>query len=244
MPGGYVRVPVTTGTGAVVRSVYVRQHKSKDAQTPRERTLFVGNIPSGVESGVLLKAWQRAFGRVEAVTQAAATAGGANSVLVVFRDPASIARALAPIEHAIHLPRDGLEVANGAAPPQSEAWAELRDKALKAEANRFMLRFDAEQAAQKEAAAAVDGVPDDDGFVTVTRGGKRGKRDLEPAQGAEQPSAAAAKKKRSKTTELHDFYQFQQHERKRDHLQQLRQRFEQDKQRVAAMKAQRRFRPE
>ncbi|KAJ1634597.1 ribosomal RNA-processing protein 7-domain-containing protein [Pavlovales sp. CCMP2436] len=164
-----------------------------------------------------------------------------HSVLVVFKEAASLPKALEPAERALSLLTEGVApVADQARPEQR--FAQLRDKALKAEANAFMLKFDEEQAVEKEREAQVDGVPDADGFVTVTRASKRPRRGEEgAATGAEgeQPTS-----KKNKGEGLTDFYHFQRHERKREHLVQLRQRFEQDKERIASMKSQRRFRPE
>lgn len=60
--------------------------------------------------------------------------------------------------------------------------------------------------------------------------------------GVESEERAAKKKKKAK--ELTDFYHFQQHERKREGLMKLREQFEQDKARIAKMRADRKFRPQ
>ncbi|KAG8470628.1 hypothetical protein KFE25_009049 [Diacronema lutheri] len=236
MPGGYTRIPVATGGGVALRFVYVRPHKSKDQSTPRDRTLFVSNVPDGVEQSSIRDAWQRAYGRVVSVTRVDAAAGMPSSVLITFADASAIARALAPAEQLLALPATVQPPL--LRPTRAAAFAELRDRALKAEVNEYMLKFDAAQAEMREAAADAEGVPDDDGFVTVTRAHNRLKRS--EADGA----AAKPPQKKNKATELQDFYHFQRHERKREHLHKLRQRFEDDKQRIAAMKAQRKFRPE
>jgi ribosomal RNA-processing protein 7 len=234
VPGGYVRVPVATNAGAVLRFVYAKQHKVKDEQTPRDRTLFVTNLPSGVEDAEILEGWQGAYGRVEEVRRAATTPGNA---LIVFKKASTLAKALSASDRAVVLPTGA-----AAGPSRAIKWAVLRDRALKEAANEYMLKFDADVAAKRETAAATEGVPDDDGFVTVSRTAKRAKTD--EADGGEQGEGDGGKKKKKKSTELQDFYHFQQHERKREHLHKLRQRFEQDKARIAVMKAQRRFRPE
>jgi ribosomal RNA-processing protein 7 len=234
VPGGYVRVPVASEGGAVLRFVYAKQHKAKDDQTPRDRTLFVTNLPGGLEDAEIFDGWQRAYGRVEEVRRAATTPG---SALIVFKKASTLAKALSAGERAVVLP-------TGAAvgPSRAQKWAVLRDRALKEAANDYMLKFDADVAAKRETAAAAEGVPEDDGFITVSRTAKRAKTD-EAADG-ELADGDGGKKKKKKSTELQDFYHFQQHERKREHLHKLRQRFEQDKARIAVMKAQRRFRPE
>lgn len=235
MPGGYTRVPVAAGRGAVVRFVYARPHKGKDPSTPRDRTLFVSNVPHGLEDATIRNVWQNAYGRVASVSRVAASASAPSSVLVVFEHASSMARALDSGDRVLTLPSEGQSELSK--PSRLQAFAELRDRALKAEANEFMIRFDAAQAAARAVEADTEGVPDADGFITVTRTNKRLKR-------TDDDAAAAQPEKKKKVTELHDFYHFQKHERKREHLHKLRQRFEDDKQRIAAMKAQRRFRPD
>lgn len=235
LPGGYTRIPVAAGRGAVLRFVYARPHKSKDPSTPRDRTLFVSNVPHGVDDATIRDAWQSAYGPVASVSRVAASASTPSSVIVVFESASSMTQALGSGDRVLALPEVRSELSK---PSHSQAFAELRDRALKAEANEFMLRFDQAQAAARAVEADAEGVPDADGFITVTRTNKRLKRAGDDAAAAAQPE------KKKKVTELHDFYHFQKHERKREHLQKLRQRFEDDKQRIAAMKAQRRFRPD
>ena len=47
-----------------------------------------------------------------------------------------------------------------------------------------------------------------------------------------------------KPKEMADFYHFQQHERKRESLLKLRAQFEADKERIARMRAERKFKPQ
>ena len=88
-----------------------------------------------------------------------------------------------------------------------------------------------------------DGVADEDGFITVTYKKKRRHDDAE--EGDDTASGAAAtngrRKKRKKNLELVNFYRFQMREAKRERLAALRQRFEEDKARIAKMKAARKF---
>lgn len=77
-------------------------------------------------------------------------------------------------------------------------------------------------------------LPDEDGFITVVRGGR-----VAPAR--QEEAAAIAEKKKGKA-EHQDFYRFQVREvRKERHLQLLA-KFQQDKRKVAARKELRKFR--
>jgi hypothetical protein len=56
-------------------------------------------------------------------------------------------------------------------------------------------------------------------------------------------SGAPRDRKKKKESELKNFYRFQIREAKQNKLHELRKRFEQDKEKVAAMKAARKFKP-
>lgn len=85
-------------------------------------------------------------------------------------------------------------------------------------------------------------MPDEDGFVTVTRGGRVG-----PARKADAESKRVEmeEKERKKREEMGDFYRFQTRERRKAEQGELVKRFEEDRKRVEAMKEKRgKFRPE
>ncbi|CCO26433.1 hypothetical protein BN14_00457 [Rhizoctonia solani AG-1 IB] len=121
-----------------------------------------------------------------------------------------------------------------------------------------MQRFDFEQNAKRAAAASQykKGVPiiDDDGFELVTRGGAYGKtvgggvgvasKKFELA--AKSGGLAAGKKKkkgRDKSKDLEGLYAHEQREKKRKAFMDLRERFDEDKKKVAKLKSMRRFKP-
>ena len=85
-------------------------------------------------------------------------------------------------------------------------------------------------------------VPDEDGFVTVTRGGRTGPARKEDA---EEKRRELEEKEQKKREEMGDFYRFQMRERRKLEQGELVKRFEEDKRRVETMKEKRgRFRPE
>ena len=75
-------------------------------------------------------------------------------------------------------------------------------------------------------------VPDADGFITVTRGGRTGPAKQEAAQ-------EQAKKHKEKQKGLDDFYRFQMRERKKAKAGELVRKFEEDKEKVKRMREQR-----
>ncbi|KAL7909722.1 ribosomal RNA-processing protein 7 domain-containing protein [Trichoderma velutinum] len=84
--------------------------------------------------------------------------------------------------------------------------------------------------------------PDEDGFVTVTRGGKGTPANQFEAEEARQKMIEKAAKKKS---EMKDFYRFQLRERRKQEQAELLKRFEEDKKKVNAMREKRgKFKPE
>lgn len=92
----------------------------------------------------------------------------------------------------------------------------------------------AEKEAENLRARARRGEPDEDGFITVVRGGR-----VAPARREE---AADASEKKQGKAENKDFYRFQMREVKKERHQQLLAKFEQDKKKVAERKGMRKFR--
>jgi ribosomal RNA-processing protein 7 len=84
-------------------------------------------------------------------------------------------------------------------------------------------------------------VPDEDGFITVTRGGRAG-----PARMEEAEAKKAELEERKKNNGVKDdFYRFQNREKRKEAEVNLRKRFEEDRRRVERMRERRgRVRPE
>ena len=94
-----------------------------------------------------------------------------------------------------------------------------------------MTQYSALEAERAQQAARLRQVPDEDGFITVTRGGRTGPARQEDAQ-------AAAEKQKSKQG-LQDFYRFQTREARKKAQGELLRKFEEDRKRVAEMKRKR-----
>jgi ribosomal RNA-processing protein 7 len=83
-------------------------------------------------------------------------------------------------------------------------------------------------------------VPDDDGFITVTRGGRAGPARLEEAQ-----AAAEKLKEREKKRAAGDFYRFQTREGAKLRERELKDKYEEDKKKIQSMRERRgKIRPE
>ncbi|KAH0616823.1 hypothetical protein JD844_028237 [Phrynosoma platyrhinos] len=111
---------------------------------------------------------------------------------------------------------------------------------LKTEVDGFMQTYDQKIAKEEAKAEKEDGVPDEEGWVKVTRKGRR--PGLPRTEAANLRALEREKRKRARK-ELLNFYAWQHRETKREHIAQLRKKFEEDKQKIALMRAQRKFRP-
>ena len=96
----------------------------------------------------------------------------------------------------------------------------------------YMTRFAAVEAVRSKRLARLRQVPDEDGFVTVTRGGRVG-----PARVEEAKRKAEEQKEKNKGKE--DFYRFQVRERKKEQAGHLLKAFEEDKRKMEEMRGRR-----
>ena len=113
---------------------------------------------------------------------------------------------------------------------------------LQAEVDAWVAAHDAEAAAAAERAA--EEAAGDDGWTVV--GAKRGRRKTTDGEGTAVGGVAPAKAARAKLAgpEIHqDFYRFQKRENQRAAVAELRAKFEEDKKRIAELRAARKFKP-
>ena len=95
--------------------------------------------------------------------------------------------------------------------------------------NAYMTTYAAEEVERARLRASQRQEPDEDGFITVTRGGR-----TNPA--AQEFARAVAEKHKERHKGLNDFYRFQGRERKKAKAIELTKRFEEDKERIRKMK--------
>merc|ERR1712034_42933 len=128
-------------------------------------------------------------------------------------------------------------------------WAEeynqtmcVEQDTVKENIEQFMLSYDQQVAKDKKANDELE-EPDEDGWVTVTRNVK--KPPAKPEQEVSEKEKAKGKKirKKKKKLVLQNFYSHQIKEDKLSRIQDLRNKFEEDKQKIAKMKSERKFRP-
>ncbi|KAI5462619.1 ribosomal RNA-processing protein 7-domain-containing protein [Mariannaea sp. PMI_226] len=106
----------------------------------------------------------------------------------------------------------------------------------------FFNAFNRKEKEAAELAKRLRNEPDEDGFVTVTRGGRVAPAGRNEAEEAKRKMVERDEKKKS---ELKDFYRFQLRERRKAEQAALLRSFEEDKRKVSAMREKRgKFRPE
>ncbi|EME45962.1 hypothetical protein DOTSEDRAFT_168167 [Dothistroma septosporum NZE10] len=203
----------------------------------RKRGVDENEATTEAEVGLLPETWDRELHR----------SGGI--AIVSFVDQASAQLALKEAKRAVKSKKDitwGAGISNKLAPLGKARYLShhrLRypDHALLQQSvDSFMVAFSAQEEARARALAKQRSEPDEDGFITVTRGGRSG-----PAREEEVKAKEEELKKREKNRIKDDFYRFQVREKKKDHAKDLVRGFEEDQRRVEEMKKRRgRIRPE
>eukprot|EP01104_Vermistella_antarctica_P019813 TRINITY_DN800_c0_g2_i1.p1 TRINITY_DN800_c0_g2~~TRINITY_DN800_c0_g2_i1.p1 ORF type:complete len:436 (+),score=133.28 TRINITY_DN800_c0_g2_i1:167-1474(+) len=115
---------------------------------------------------------------------------------------------------------------------------------LEGAVNNYMEQYDIFKDMEKRENEAKSGQVDADGFTLVTRRSYGKNTDGTVSVGVASKTLSAAEvRKKTKEKALVNFYRFQQHEKQREQIATLRQKFEEDKARIARMKEKRKFRP-
>lgn len=108
---------------------------------------------------------------------------------------------------------------------------------LQANVDAYMVHFADQEAARAKLLARQRAVPDEDGFVTVVRGGRAGPARQEEAQ-------EKAEKQKEKSVGKEDFYRFQMREKRKERAGELLKGFEEDRRKVDEMRKRRnKFKP-
>lgn len=195
----------------------------------------VGGLPPGAGAEALRALCER-FGEVEAVE----ARGGRGAV--AFRDAGAALEAVAAAG-VVELPLEAAEGGQGV-----RAWVGRHrarrpgHQKLQEQLDAWMEAWEAEEARKRrEREAAAGG----DGWTVV--GGTKGRRKTRDDRGTAVGgvSAALAESRRGKEQKKPEanFYRFQRREKRRDEVLELRQRFEEDRKRLAAMRKDRQFKP-
>ncbi|KAF7248557.1 hypothetical protein EYD10_05472, partial [Varanus komodoensis] len=238
--------------------LYVKEHKVRedtDPNRPQNRTLFVLNVPPYCTEECLSRLFS-GFCSVQSVEMCEKPRLGEKReapkskffhskrplgfqvAYVVFKSPAGVkaAQSLSTQEPLV-ISSDRHPLQTGIHKWIARYAASIVDPAeLKAEVDAFMQAYDQKVAKEEAKAEEEDGVPDEEGWVKVTR---KGRRPGIPWTEAANLRALEKEKRKRACKELLNFYAWQHRETKREHIAQLRKKFEEDKQKIALMRAQR-----
>ncbi|KAK1327579.1 hypothetical protein QTO34_012868 [Cnephaeus nilssonii] len=236
--------------------LYLREHRVREgtkSSWPPKRTLFVLNVPPYCTEECLARLLSPC-GPVQSVelqgkpelTESPKEpkskffhpkpVPGFQVAYVVFQKPNGVSAALA-LKGPLLVSTESHPVKSGIHKWISDYTDSVLDpEALRVDVDTFMEAYDRKMAEEEAKAKEEEGVPDDEGWVKVTRRGRR------PVLPRTEAASLRGERKRARK-ELLNFYAWQHRETKMEHLAQLRKKFEEDKQRIELMRAQRKFRP-
>ncbi|XP_023685704.2 ribosomal RNA-processing protein 7 homolog A [Paramormyrops kingsleyae] len=267
IPGGFTVLPLQFSADSVSQhSIYIKEHRvraEKTSHRPLDRTLFVINIPPYCTEEVVHNLFTL-FGEIQSVELMErpgatdhselqlskyfrpAKKEGFSVAYIVFKKASSVKAAKS---HPHNIP---LVVSTEQQPikvglkkwidqyRQSVAYPDKLQEAV----DTYMQEYDRrkeEESQQLKKEGDGDEEEDDEGWVKVTRGTK-GSKARPHTETANRRTLQKEDKKR-KRKELINFYAWQHRQTQREHIAELRKKFEEDKQRIALMRAQRKFRP-
>ncbi|XP_077025185.1 ribosomal RNA-processing protein 7 homolog A [Tamandua tetradactyla] len=260
-PPGYSAIPIKfSEKQQACHYLYMREHRVREdtkSTWPQKRTLFVLNVPPYCTEECLarllspcglirsLELQEKPF-LAEGPQEPKSTffhptpVPGFRVAYVVFQKAGGVTAALA-LKGPLLVSTESHPVKTGIHKWISDyADSVLDPEALRVEVDTFMEAYDKRVAEEETKAKEEEGIPDEEGWVKVTR---RGRRPVLPRTEAASLRVLEREKRKRARKELLNFYAWQHRETKMEHLAQLRKKFEEDKQRIELMRAQRKFRP-
>lgn len=236
--------------------IYFKEHAVREhtADKPSGRTLLIVNVPPYADEKGLINAFKRA-GKVQSVQFSLKPSATDIKLTKKFIEDTSkpcfrvayvVFKTVAELDKALKLTSlqpmnsDDHKVKLG-----MKKWIEeynnavLMPQTLKEKIESFMKIHD-QQTIEAEKKDKELEQEDDEGWVTVT---KRGKVQSFARTEKVENKIMAKEEKNKKRKELKNFYTFQIRESKMKHIVALRQKFEEDKKKIAQIKQSRRFKP-
>jgi hypothetical protein len=228
---------------SLVRHLYLKP-QSAQGNLPQGRAVFVAGLPADLHEGSLLELFSK-FGEVER----AAVHGSRLSAVILYSSKQGRDAALKAATKGKTIRLDKSSVGSTTSGAQGlKAWVNAHkaqkpgNVELQRQLDEWMEDYEAEEERRKMSAMAA---MEEDGWTVVQRhkGRKKNTSESGVTVGAVAAAAATARAAKKRPVEHTDFYRFQQREKRRNDLLDLRERFEMDKQRLAELKAVRKFKP-
>lgn len=175
-----------------------------------------------------------------------------STAVVLLADERSVEqvlKAIAKLHRTKKYPTWGENLPEGRVPPLGSVWLKAHNRmsypdsdTLQASVEAFSVLFARREQEAAEIAKRLRNEPDEDGFVTVTRGGRNAPASRNEAEEAKRKMMEKEEKKKG---ELTNFYRFQLRERKKAEQAELLKRFDDDRKKLSAMREKRgKFVPE
>lgn len=236
--------------------IYLKEHSVREhtKDKPQGRTLLAVNLPPYVDEKGIKNAFKEA-GTIQSVQfLLKPSTAEVKSVKKFLPDPEKttfkvayiVFEKVAQLDKALNLTRlEPMNSENHVTKTGINKWIDeynstvLQPKTLKENVETFMKTYD-EYVKKSEKREKKLEEEDDEGWMTVTKGGKI--QSFARTEKVENKIMAKEEKGR-KRKELQNFYTFQIRESKMKHIVSLRQKFEEDKKKIAQIKQTRRFKP-
>ncbi|XP_067876065.1 ribosomal RNA-processing protein 7 homolog A [Heterodontus francisci] len=260
---GFTVIPLRfSARSRATHHLFVKQHRVREAadrSRPQDRTLFVLNLPPYCTEECVHRLFSQC-GPVTSVELREKPGPGSTSdaqkskffpgqLMQGFRVAYVVFKRAAGVKSAVSRNlREPWVVSTSEHPLKTGVQKWIRDYCcsitdpgeLQTEVDQFIQQHDKRMAEVEALAEAEDGVPDKDGWIKVTR---KGRRPGIPRTEAGNLRVIQREKRKRAQKELLNFYSWQHRETKREHIAQLRKKFEEDKQKIALMRAERKFKP-
>ncbi|XP_043091699.1 ribosomal RNA-processing protein 7 homolog A [Puntigrus tetrazona] len=268
IPGGFTVLSLRFSEDdahAALHQLFVKEHRVRsesNTNRPLDRTLFVLNVPPYCTESVISDIFSR-FGPVQSVElneKPGASEVNHSSLsrffiprqrqcfrvaYIVFQHPSGVNGAK---QHPAHTP---LTVCSGHTPLRTgiHKWIQqysdslFRASSLQQDVDEFMKDYDTQKKkeAERQKQEAEQQQEDEEGWVKVTKG-SRGVKVRPHSETANERTLQKEQGKKERK-ELLNFYTWQHRNTQKEHIAELRKKFEEDKQRIAVLRAQRKFRP-
>ncbi|KAJ7992636.1 hypothetical protein DPEC_G00280730 [Dallia pectoralis] len=264
--GGFTVLSLQFSTESTAQhNIFVKEHRlraEKTPQRPLDRTLFVLNIPPYCSEGVIRGLFSQ-FGPIQSVElrEKPGSFEHSTSKLAKYFTPARkrvfrvgyiVFQKATSITAAKSHPHDvPLVVSTEQRPVRTglKKWIHqykesiVQTDKMQEEVDAYMQAYDKRknEEANQQKKQAEEQQEDEEGWVKVTRG-KSGAKARPHSEMANQKALQKESRKR-KRKELMNFYTWQHRNTQKEHIAELRKKFEEDKQRIALLRAQRKFRP-
>ncbi|XP_067226100.1 ribosomal RNA-processing protein 7 homolog A [Chanodichthys erythropterus] len=268
IPGGFTVLSLRFSEDddhAALHQLCVKEHRVRsesNTDRPLDRTLFVLNVPPYCTQSVLTDVFSR-FGPIQSVELSDKPGVSESSdsdvseyfraarrqcfrvAYIVFSSESGVAAAKRhPRSVPLTVSTAGRPVRTGVSKwIQQYSESLVNSSSLQDAVDQFMRDFDRRKTEEAERLkqAAAQQQEDEEGWVKVTKG-SRGAKARPHSEMANQRTLQKEEKKKQRK-ELLNFYSWQHRNTQKEHIAELRKKFEEDKQKIAALRAQRKFRP-